>query len=724
MIKQDKKIRIGDIIIDFEKKIMREVNGEPIQIQKKVWQVLQLLVIHYPGYVSRDVLIKEVWQDNYLVGDKALNTAIWHLRKIFHNDDIETPIETRRGKGYQLVIQPVEVTNIFPFQSLKTSPILTAGIVASVLLGFSLWFFSPVAPITNLSPESVTNHPGLEIFSSVSPDGNQLAYLHINMHKEYEVFIQNLNQKKLPPQRLDLGKGIKSTLVWSSNSEKIYYAHKIFDENYCMIKRYHLKSQSIDDIAQCRLSRNVYLALSHDDKHLLFTGKINDTSYGLLQLDLTQMNKKPVIFSCENCDHQDKDVAYSPDGKYLAISRRTNKLSENLFVRNIESGDESQLTFNETDLVGFSWLDKKHLLVASRKHGTYKSMLINRESKVIKHIDFTGFSYPSVSNNGSIYYSERGFVSRLTTIELPLKKINQAVEPQTSQIKKTQIQLGQSTPVSYIEKNYVIPRSLLESKLSFRSPHYSNSTKQLVYASNESGRYELWVSDANAENRQKITAFEHDIYYPRWSPDGSEIAFLSRGKLKDNNAIYIYDVEKKEIRQLPSPFANHNRPTWSHDGRSIITAVESGESSFIYQITLDGSMTQKLTSDFARYAVLKENGVLFYTKGYNDGLWIKNVSEKQEKKILSGDIFSTKYNWTLIDNTVVFHSLSDNASRVMQFDFNSQKLSVVGVLEENSLVTDGSFTYQENENRIVINQTRFPQADIKTINIAQLGELP
>ncbi|MBP7555159.1 MAG: winged helix-turn-helix domain-containing protein [Chitinophagaceae bacterium] len=70
------------------------------KVEQRLIRVLALLAGHPNEVVSRDRLIKEVWND-YGGGDEALTQAISFLRKLL-NDTDRTLIETVPKKGYIL----------------------------------------------------------------------------------------------------------------------------------------------------------------------------------------------------------------------------------------------------------------------------------------------------------------------------------------------------------------------------------------------------------------------------------------------------------------------------------------------------------------------------------------------------------------------------------------------------------------------------------------------
>lgn len=98
------------------------------QLNFKTSQVLQQLIDADGDIVSRERLIYTVWEDNYLVGDKGISTAIWNIRKCFKSNTAtanSARIETIPKKGYRLCISNASLPSI---PSQISPPVLTKAI--------------------------------------------------------------------------------------------------------------------------------------------------------------------------------------------------------------------------------------------------------------------------------------------------------------------------------------------------------------------------------------------------------------------------------------------------------------------------------------------------------------------------------------------------------------------------------------------------------------------
>jgi dipeptidyl aminopeptidase/acylaminoacyl peptidase len=89
----------------------------------------------------------------------------------------------------------------------------------------------------------------------------------------------------------------------------------------------------------------------------------------------------------------------------------------------------------------------------------------------------------------------------------------------------------------------------------------------------------LWIvpADGSASPRQ-LTSGSRDTA-PRWSPDGSQLAFL-RAPLKDGkpqpSQVFLLDMSGGEARQLSTVARGAAAPAWSPDGRTIAFTSSTG----------------------------------------------------------------------------------------------------------------------------------------------------
>jgi dipeptidyl aminopeptidase/acylaminoacyl peptidase len=149
------------------------------------------------------------------------------------------------------------------------------------------------------------------------------------------------------------------------------------------------------------------------------------------------------------------------------------------------------------------------------------------------------------------------------------------------------------------------------------APHWSPDGKQIAYVVAKAdltkaiSTYDsdLWLIDADGRNDRRLTYTASADFRPRWSPDGTRLAFLSdRG---GRNAIYVLDPRGGEARLLGNEPTAVREFEWSPDGKQIaFTRIDepSGEGEprvvgeneralHLYLADVESGKSRKLTND-------------------------------------------------------------------------------------------------------------------------------
>lgn len=121
-----------------------------------------------------------------------------------------------------------------------------------------------------------------------------------------------------------------------------------------------------------------------------------------------------------------------------------------------------------------------------------------------------------------------------------------------------------------------------------RAPIWSPKGDKIAWFSDQSGEYQLMISDQNGDNVSSIKLPNPTFYFrPDWSPDGKHIAFTDT-----HFTIWILNLETKKLTEVDSDgYAHPNRsmnPQWSPDSDWIAYAKQNDshfKSIFAYQLS-------------------------------------------------------------------------------------------------------------------------------------------
>lgn len=105
-------------------------------------------------------------------------------------------------------------------------------------------------------------------------------------------------------------------------------------------------------------------------------------------------------------------------------------------------------------------------------------------------------------------------------------------------------------------------------------PQISPDGEQIVYVRRGMDKMKdrrnsrLWIMDVDGSDHRKLTARDVNESNPRWSPDGSRIAFTSSTE-DDGSEIYIYWVESGALSRITQLEESPRNIIWSPDGEHL-----------------------------------------------------------------------------------------------------------------------------------------------------------
>ena len=118
-----------------------------------------------------------------------------------------------------------------------------------------------------------------------------------------------------------------------------------------------------------------------------------------------------------------------------------------------------------------------------------------------------------------------------------------------------------------VQRTLGSPRQLTSVQNSYPSP--SPDGTRVVFQSNRTGRWELFVMRADGTELRQLTDAPGDNVTPKWSPDGRRIVFASERTPGDSD-IFVMDADGRNVRALSPAPGDDSHPSWSPDGTRVI----------------------------------------------------------------------------------------------------------------------------------------------------------
>lgn len=116
---------------------------------------------------------------------------------------------------------------------------------------------------------------------------------------------------------------------------------------------------------------------------------------------------------------------------------------------------------------------------------------------------------------------------------------------------------------------------------------------RIAYVTKTGPRYNLWVADSDGEGAQSALASSEPIISPAWSPNGTQLAYVSFESRKP--VIYAHDLATGKRRLLANFRGSNSAPAWAPDGKQLVATLSRDGGSQLYAIGLNGGEPRRLT---------------------------------------------------------------------------------------------------------------------------------
>jgi Tol biopolymer transport system component len=163
------------------------------------------------------------------------------------------------------------------------------------------------------------------------------------------------------------------------------------------------------------------------------------------------------------------------------------------------------------------------------------------------------------------------------------------------------------------------------------NPEYSPDRRQIAFDAQWAGARRIWIADAGGRNPRQVTSDSSEAVVhtnPRWSPDGTKLAFRRVEKIKSD--IDVVDLSSQAVTRVTNDNVLDMDPVWAPDGRHIYFASSRGGGLNLWRIGVGSSgqptgspeqLTTGAGDDVEPTVAPDGSRVAFAVRGINSDLW-------------------------------------------------------------------------------------------------------
>ena len=627
-------------------------DGEEHKLTPKSAAVLDELVRAAGQVVARDALFEHVWPQSEPSQD-LLNTAIKELRRAL-GDELRAPsyIETIPKVGYRLIapvatdaagpLAPVLGFPQRPPPAVRRAPLVLFAVFAALALlvvlvprlrapGGARDADAPRAPVLE-DVHYVTSDPGAEGWARLSPDGGFIAYsAPIADRGHFRLLVRAVDGTRpvRVTRELDGTPYHEELAVWSPDGANLAFS-RLRDDGECSVHVVSALGGVEREVHRCRSYLVDYFDWSPDGRFLVVTQDRADGAAGLAIVDLESGQTRDLAYAPRSSE-ADIDPKVSPDGRSIAFRRGAAPFSD-VWVVPSAGGAAVRVTELQSLIRGHDWMpDSRRMVIASDHEGGMSLYALDLGDRSISPLGQADAYWPDVAaRRARLVFQRQSLEARM--VEYPL---------------------AAGTPMK---------RAIAPSSADDEGGQFAPDDGRVAFVSSRSGQRALWLYDPASDSTRLIAhAAGGTILRPRWSPDGTRIAYTTRAGAESVQS--VVEVRTGKVTRVNPAGTSGRYGSFTPDGTALVYSELGADGWRVVERALDDPSRVREFEGSAGGSdpvVAPDGRHLYYTRVAGDGLFRLDLETGVETLVSPAVAYRNMDSWILDGERVLYLDTADD----------------------------------------------------------------
>ena len=568
-----------------------------------------------------------------------------------------------------------EETTSRPARARVASPSKWRWVSGVALLGvvtaaYFVWQQQSASEPSPLKVISLTTLAGPELYPSLSPDGNHVAFTWPgNKQDNTDIYVQQIGAGD--PLRLTTDPRHDYNPVWSPDGRWVAFLRGDAPTPLATSRRELRLVAPLGGperlVASLRVQEltehPAYLTWCADSSCVIVSDGLGDGKPDALFAISIDTGEKRQLTNPQPPVLADSNPALSFDGSTLLFIRRTTWSSGELHTVSLASrtavtGAPRHVAVSGVTIDAATWLPNGEILFATPVlSGTANLWRVSAIGGAPARLAYTGEdgTMPTLARGPSQSSSRMVYVRRL-------------IDDNIWRLTTTAVGVPPASP----------PTAAIRSTKQDIHPQLSPDGKRLAFTSTRSGFWEIWVSDLDGAHAVQLTDMRAPTGtgVPHWSPDGSVIAFASDADGQFD--IFVVPVAGGKPRNLTAHPAFDHVPAFSRDGTSLYFSSSRSGQFQIWRMPVGGGDPVQVTTSGGFFSQDSSNGAdLFFMATAGVGtitpIWRMPAAGGRAVKVIEGAVTG---GFAVVDRGIYFLDLAPGV-RIRFYDFATRKATVV-----------------------------------------------